>query len=241
VLDGHQGLDAPTAQCSMCSCADPAGVTCSDPTVRFFGDQGCANACGEAKASASCSQASLQCAQASLLSREVFSTPSGGSCAPSTEVPTIPKPSWMTTGIGCQPQGPIVSCGQNEVCARGPTATFNLCVYQSGDVACPPGPYANKQVFFQHVDDTRSCSNCACGSPQVDCSGGTVSLSPNSNCSAGIQSSVPASCGVDGILASDPVYVQLVTPPTPMGSCPASGGQPTGTATPAQPVTVCCQ
>jgi hypothetical protein len=241
VLDGHQGLNAPNAQCSTCTCADPSGVTCSDPTVRFFSDQGCATACGEAKATASCSQASLLCAAATSISREVFSTPSGGSCAPSTEVPTLPMISWSTNGIGCQRQGPIVSCGPNEVCAHGPTATFNLCIYQSGDQACPSGPYTNKHVFFQKFDDTRSCSDCACGSPQVDCSGGAVTLSPNTNCSNGIQSSVPASCGVDGILATDPVYVQLVTPPTPSGTCPPSGGQPTGSATPASPVTVCCQ
>jgi hypothetical protein len=53
---------------------------------------------------------------------------------------------------------------------------------------------------------------------------------------------LPATCVTDGIPATDAYYAVLDTAATPLGaSCAASGGQPTGTATAAGPMTICCQ
>jgi hypothetical protein len=220
--------------------------------VSIYGDTSsmCGNiaACGTATATSTCTQIALSCAVTTgPLLREITANPQvgqGASCAPSTEVPSVPPATWSENAEGCGFTGTLTSCGSREVCVPSPSSPFKLCVYQTGSLGgtCP-SPYdatSAPVVFDTGIADSRSCTDCRCGDVTGSCTGGDVMLSPNLTCTGGITSPLPATCAVDGINGNLPLYTELTTPPTPGGTCSASGGQPSGTATGTGPVSVCC-
>jgi len=120
-------------------------------------------------------------------------------------------------------------------------------------------------VIDTGFDDTRGCTTCTCGNLQGVCNGGEAIISPDSMCAgtsatpdggvmaadAGVMppldagaiglEPVPESCAMRDLQAGSPIYGMLVTPPKlDQAGCPASGGTQTGSATPTNPVTVCC-
>ena len=153
-------------------------------------------------------------------------------CTASLEENVAPA-SWASTGSLCSPNAPV-DC-DTGICLPPPDADGAVCIYRAGDHDCPIDPYTVRVVRYSDYDDTRGCTTCDCtagGSvprcelttySDSDCDGVlAVFSSTNSDC-------LPELVGVGAIgLEMD-------------GSCGgASGGDPTGSATPTGAVTLCC-
>jgi hypothetical protein len=157
---------------------------------------------------------------------------------------TLPPLPWGAAARGCAPPTLLPrGCPSGQLCAPQPAAPFGakLCIAQAGDLACPAGSYSQKHTAFAGADDSRGCSGCTCGATSVAC-GGTFMLNPGMDCFGPffINGGLPLSCHS---VPSQTQYSMSYSsgPPTGVGSCPASGGQPMGTASVKGPLTVCCQ
>jgi len=108
-------------------------------------------------------------------------------------------------------------------------------------MACPGAPYNKKNVIYTQFTDNRGCSDCTCGAPSAKCVGGKATVSPHANCGGSASLDVPTSCAAYVMPSSaGPIYAVLNPLPTPTGSCAHAGGSPTGSATSAGPMTICC-
>jgi hypothetical protein len=118
------------------------------------------------------------------------------------------------------------------------------CIYQDGDVACPMGPYAQKTLLYTGFADSRSCSACACGAPSGGTCAGLVRLFDYEGIEDGCSEAGPilpadGTCVATG--AEITGYILELDGAPVGGSCAASGGNPSGTVTGTNPITVCCE
>ena len=176
------------------------------------------------------------------------STPSGtASCKPSAQTPTIDPIAWADNARACHASTSDKGCESGFVCAPKANHPFEdkLCIVRigEGDVSCPEGPYSQKHVFYRDAQDTRSCTDCDCGSAtNVRCEGELQTYASTTGCSN--QDGViplgtcgdfpPARTEGDGFSKWFRLSVQ------PKASCSSSGGEPIGTVTPTRPQTICC-
>jgi hypothetical protein len=121
-----------------------------------------------------------------------------------------------------------------------PAGSFatTLCVEQVGDAPCPSTDYINKTLFYQSVDDLRGCSTCTCTPSGASCAKAAVNTYTTSNGSCGgmpITYNAPFTCDP---ISADHDVMYTVTPTA--GTCTANPVTPSGTATPTEPITVCC-
>jgi hypothetical protein len=236
VLDAFDGLDAPAAACT-CTCGAPSGASCgSSLSATLYSDHGCTTPCD------SVSVSDQSCANVHGVCNTVFGVSaaggaSGGHCSPQSSS-AVPPATWGVSARACELPGvpQRESCAQGEVCIPPPAAPMQLrpCVFIAGDVSCPSGSYSVRHRYYRTVSDSRGCAHCSCGAPSgVDCA-----ATLQEGCGqTGPTSALPTSCAS----LSDPGSVVLLAPPTPTGgSCAPSGGAPSGSASPASPVTVCC-
>lgn len=233
VLHASADLDAPAAECG-CTC-DTSGVTCpSSFSVNLFSDATCTS-------SSKCDAVTVSVGACIDVQKNCFNVngigpaPSvGGSCSPKP-TSNVPAWSWKSDVRACELAVPPTrgGCAAEEVCAPLPSAAMGLrpCVFQSGDVACPAGPYSVKRVLYGGAVDSRACSTCGCAAPTGSC---TATI--GSNCPPTTTATL-GSCTALG----DPNRIVLTAAPTPTGAmCAATGGQATGAVTPNSPTTVCC-
>jgi len=244
--DVNSGLTAPAAQCSMCGCTSPTGQTCTATVNIYEGGSCTVTPCATVTVSGSGCTGYGPCGTdgdpASYQSGQYSWAVSGGSCTHSGGTPTLPAVSWSTTARTCAYNAATGGTCASGTCYAPATAPFGgACVYQTGDVMCPSG-FTNQHVFYASDTDTRGCSVCGCGAPSGSSCTGSVSYWHNTLCSDfPVSTTIP-----EGVCASTYTYYydgQSVEGALGVsgGSCTASGGQPQGTATPASPMTVCCQ
>ncbi len=230
----HSGLAASPTKCP-CICTTPLAPKCSSATLTKYNQLG--NFCTEKPKSlgtlpsGSCVGAVIT---ATLLdSVRAVGVFSAGPCA-SNANPQPPLPSWATDARACEGTAVAGQCAGGEVCVPAVPAAWESCIYRAGDVSCPSG-YSVKQVLFDGVDDTRSCSPCGCGTPTGTCTG-MVNLYNSASCSAPIGTLSLKQC-TSAISMTHAKYVAG----TPTGSsCPETGGDLSGTLTPKNPTTFCC-
>jgi hypothetical protein len=135
-------------------------------------------------------------------------------------------------------------CGSPaEVCAPPAPPGFEQCLVHDGDRECPDS-YSQKHVFYYGFEDTRACTPCACSTPIGSTCSAFVSVFKDGACSAPVVAAtvdatgsacldvMPSGQALGSKLATAPVYVP--------GVCQVSGGEPVGTAVPAEPATFCC-
>jgi hypothetical protein len=141
---------------------------------------------------------------------------------------------WQTTVLSCGGGLSTGGCDGGGECYPALPGSGPLCVHALGDLACPEG-FPARQVFFQGVTDNRSCSDCTCSAsgqagPLVGevCSVGFFTATLDE----GEELCLNSSDG-DGIHVLPSAHISS-------GSCEAEGGAASGTAVPADPVTVCC-
>ena len=167
-----------------------------------------------------------------------------GSCPPSPQAPTSSPVSWATTARGCSPPSvEPIDCAAGSVCLAIPDPPFHSsgCISHEGDLACPSdGPYTDKRVFYGGDDDTRTCSACACTSPQggaCDITLGRFSDPACKTATAKLREAPPGQCLAyatsDGTYFSVDAFVDG-------GTCTPSGGKASGTISPKAPTTICC-
>jgi hypothetical protein len=176
-------------------------------------------------------------------------TVAGGTCTPSQQTPMIAPVAWDVAGEACGgAQTSTKGCNAGLTCMPKPQAPFvsGVCIYQTGDLTCPPGQFSQKHLLYQGSNDMRTCSDCACGAPAGgDCSAavtiysdGTVNTCNSLVATINVNSQTGACANLTGNPATIGRKATLSAPTG--GSCPATGGQPMGTATPTMPTTFCC-
>jgi hypothetical protein len=160
------------------------------------------------------------------------STPTGGGCAHSGGVLQAERPAWQIEALlcGAAPSSGTCSAG---VCAPEPPAPFGtaVCIHKAGDQACPDG-FPARTLVYTDFSDTRGCADCGCGAPAgVEC---PISTWANDTCNGtGITLD-------EGVCDTSNYYSSAKLGSAVGGSCPASGGEPSGGLDPISPVTVCC-
>jgi len=241
--DGHADLVVPAPTCG-CACGAATGAQCGGSSVQFFTDPTCMIPCNMGSyglpvglcVTTGC--ASNPAAFELTAPGIVF----GGSCAPQG-TSTIPPSTWNTTARACGTAPAAGECSGSGVCVATPPAPFaKVCVYQAGTAMCPAGAYSVGHVFYGGVSDSRACSGCSCGSPTgASCTGAQVQgFSVNTGTCGGTAVALPygPACETLGVTVNGE---QETTAPTANnGTCAPSGGQASGTATPATPTTICC-
>jgi hypothetical protein len=243
--DGNDQLDAGPATCG-CQCGDPK-VACASPTISFFSASSCtpATACASITlAPSTCTPVDerSKCAIASLATymSSPQATVTDAGCVPQA-TQTILPPTWGTTGRACASAvAPAqVDCPSGSVCAPRPAQPFaaSTCIAETGDVPCPGGGYSDKHLFFTGVADTRGCTACTCGGADNPGCAATIADYPQGQSCVGQRTAYLAPFSCAGV---DQPRDFLVTLTSSAGACPPSQSTPTGAATPAKPVTVCC-
>ncbi len=167
-------------------------------------------------------------------------------CTPVTQpVPKDLSPTWGTFARACEwsPRG--ICADPGKVCSpSGPPDGFRTCIAHEGDVSCPSySPYQERHVFYEGLDDTRTCSPCSCGAPEGGSCSGLISVYADGACSALLSSTLVTSAGAlcADVAAGSALGSKSAGPVTyTPGTCTPSGGEPMGTAEPRDAVTLCC-
>lgn len=243
--DAHSGLNAGAASCS-CSCPNPAtGELCNlGANVTVYTGSGCSTSCSTfGLPGGGFCFGGLNCAGGTYSVSATPPSPSGGSCTPvsSTMVPAI---TWSLNPRTCLYSGPADpgGCMGGATCVGKPPAPFGgVCVSQAGDVACP-GAYPTKHLYYGGVSDSRSCTMCNCNSPSGGtCNAGTLAYWTDPGCSTALTTSAYGGCvnfsAVGNIHGVNTGAFSLGK----AGTCTSTGGAPQGSATGANPTTVCCK
>lgn len=209
----YQGLNASPASCS-CGCVVD-GVQCrlsSTVTGRTFTPM---SSCASPETRDDCLEAEVD-----------------ASCSTNASE-TIPPPSWTTTVLLCGGAEPAGECATGS-CFPSPDDA-PVCIYRDGDHACPGG-FDARTLYHRGLSDTRSCTACTCNNSGARC---TIELEI---CSLGFYDVTLVSGGGDHCLnSSDGDGVTLLGQAvTAVGTCSTSGGSASGSASPIDPVTVCC-
>jgi hypothetical protein len=156
-----------------------------------------------------------------------------GECNPApAQNPVLAPVTWTQQARGCDLPSAAGSCAAGSTCVKKPSAPFETkaCVWQPGEQDCPAA-FADKHVYFTSYTDSRECSACV--------------VSYEGTCNAYVDLlGGPSVCGgahlqVNGCVAAGP-SVQLENYIPENEKCATSGGLPTGSASPDQPLTVCC-
>jgi hypothetical protein len=265
-VDLHAGtLTAAPATCS-CTCG-ATGQVCS-LAGGFFQQTDCAGSCAAVTpdpAGGCTPVAANSCGSEGSFIVSGAATPTGGTCAPSSVVPTVPTATWSSAARVCSYAGAADTGGcATGSCVRAPagaTGSFGAkeCVYSTttpAPTACPSGYPTGPTLAYSTIDDTRGCDpTCTCrGGPTGGACAGTVSLYgnfPDAGCTgsadtyavgAACQCYGQSQCGANDqvILNNVPGWVRATYTVT-AGTCatPAAPAS-TGTATPSGPFTVCC-
>jgi hypothetical protein len=249
--DPHYTKDYPAAtsttpkcdfSCGTCTCGDPTGVTCSNPSVTS------GTALGRCDGKLTPIPAGCNAIDATAT---VFGTKpgaaSGGSCA---ATPGTLKLSPITSntahlcaagakgGLGCNDPG--------YVCWPKPQTPFlpQACVFANSDLSCPSTGYTVKRSYYDSasvVKDTRACtSTCDCATPSGSTCSATVGFWAASTCALRTtEYSVPSACQA---IPAGAAYMKASTAIVTGGSCTPTGTMtPTGGCTPlGNPTTACC-
>jgi hypothetical protein len=250
---GMDGLSVDPASCAACACGAPQGIVCASARLRFFTSSDCTSGGGSTRGITAneCHPFVFSGADPSGLQWE-SSPAEGGACLPRTQGSSMfPPARWAEFARACGDAFEGGGCDEEQACVPRPSAPFRsgLCVFHDGDVSCPLGPYQNREVYFRRVADARSCTQCTCGTPSGATCTGALTAGTDRNCNA--DSVTISSAGMCAALPPDPTpppevgflssrsFIYESTGPVG-GACTPSGGVSTGTATPADPVTVCC-
>ncbi len=163
-----------TWSCPSCNCGAPAGASA---TVRIsYRSGGCTGACalGSELCGASfgvgcnalvLNQTSLGMGEPLWLTLDAVDV-EPGSCEALTEgALTLPPGSgYAKTALACASGRGKGVCGAGGICVPRPAAPFAQapCIAHPGDVECPSGYAARREVFATALLDQRGCTACAC-------------------------------------------------------------------------------
>jgi hypothetical protein len=239
-VTGNIGLEAPDFTCG-CSCSVSEEGAC-DPfsSLLLHEDADCGDAPQTIGLDLGCNNITDQ----DLGYFRWSIGASGGACEAAPSVVEQPL-QYAESHVACATN--VVAegvCGGEDACVATPTSDAPLCWWQEGDVDCPAELTGGRQVIYtEPAIDTRGCSSCECGEPEVTCDApGVVVVQENNSCS--IVNPNPAPIGVapgDCDTIGNARSVIWDVPGEPDTACAATApSEPTGSAEPQGPVTVCC-
>ena len=242
LLVAWKDLTVPASTCE-CTCEAPQGVTCGDTSLVQSSSNSCNILVKSWPVGASCTNVSAKDGQAQYWTASQPDV-AGGSCT-ATPTTVIPPTSWGAGVVACAPMEQAGACAEDgQSCVGLPDASSRLCIAVEGDEGCPAGtPYQTRELLYRNVADDRGCAACTCGDPAGTCTGAKVRLVDASDCNAGafIVGTVPADGSCEQITPGPAQGAKLdTTTATIMATCEPSAAAPTGEATPADPVTLCC-
>lgn len=230
---GNSGLLSKAASCAPCACTTPT-VTCEAAPL-LFENNGCTAQVGMAVQPPPDTCQPIAPPGPTKAAKASAPTVSAGACVASGGDATLPPAAWEIAALACS-GGLGTGCGAQASCVPRPAARFEpgLCVYRTGDQTCPDG-FTVKHLFTDNVNDSRDCSDCLCGPAEAQCTA-TTSIFTGNAC-GGAPTNVVNNDICVPFTNGGSIQLNL----TSSGSCPASGGQPTGTLTEGDlKTTVCC-
>lgn len=260
--EGQLDPTAPNA-CGACTCAPPAG-SCALPATMTANDAPCEQLTGSTGqlpfdppspwdgtcttndaipgATTPCGSAGgSPCVASISIGALVLSETA---CAPAVQPVAGDGPAPVGTFARACKAAVATGCdGEEGVCLPA-TSGFAPCIHHAGDVGCPGSfsPYTDRHVFYGSLDDTRSCTPCACGAPTGSACSALISVYSDA-CTTlldatTITATAPLCLDVPpgSALASKAATAATYTP----GACPPSGGVATGMAVESLPSTFCC-
>ncbi len=242
-LNGGTAAVFDPATCSSCQCSAPAAcASFLDFRVSGAGNCGTGSTC-TSTVSASCAQLGSSCLVGqSTVSLEARPIGASSSCTAGTENATKNAPSWAVQALACAPPHVGQGCKQAEVCAPARLASpfqSTLCVYKSGDVACPAATYTDKRVYYTKLDDTRSCSACTCSDTGTCSYAWNVYDTTDTSCASAPVVTLAENQCAQVNPSSDKLRVGVGITGAP--GCSSGGGQPQGAVSASGAVTVCCE
>jgi hypothetical protein len=161
-----------------------------------------------------------------------------------------PEPAKLVAGgpfapfaLACSSAEPLPACTEEgEVCLAS-SPGFAACVYHAGDEQCPDG-WPIKHLLYGHVEELRTCSDCACDAPTGGKCTAKVHVYGDAMCvtewaSFTISSTDLSSCHdlSNGIALAGKAAELLAHEP---GICAPSGGELVGDLVLADAKTFCC-
>lgn len=244
VLSKFGGIDEGDVNCG-CTCSAPGNMTCTGTPGLH-----------RVTSSVNCVQIGLQVndpveynvpantcvnVQSGRLKAVGRSFSSSGSCTPQ---PTndIDDAVFRRRMVACETNdASTAGCAAAELCVPNLVAPLEkFCIYREGEHECPTGtPYGARTVYYDELDDGRSCSTCTCGSATGTCQGAIqLTDNPNATCVGEI---LVAELGYGACTDTNTTLIAISGPSTPVGSCAPSGGQLQGSVARNGPTTVCCE
>lgn len=172
----------------------------------------------------------------------------GGSCVPSGGgVSSLPAPSFAMPVTLCTPAATGSGCSAGACLPKAPSGFgASRCIYQAGALACPVG-YPAKTTIYTDFTEGRTCTACACETPTGGSCNGQLRVYRYENpLGTGCVLAPLTTIAADGscvTIPSEQVGGFILDPngTADGGACPSSGGQPSGSASVAKPITVCCE
>ena len=158
----------------------------------------------------------------------------GSGCGKAKSTPLAPK--FGTEVTVCRASVVADTCAGSDKCVPVSKYPFETapCIVaaQAGSQSCPSG-YPRRHVYYEGIDDKRSCSGCTC--EQSGCTGGAIRWCGGSNCSS-CSSAIPVeSCFANPVTS----YIVDKAPSPP--SCQVAGNATTsGSLGEKTPRTICC-
>lgn len=258
--EGHTDLFAPTA-CEPCACESPTG-SCALPSTLTASTLAC-NIPGGSTASFNAPDpwdglcdSTTQIPQGAAHSLTIDPlTMTESVCASGPIVPAkVSSPYWQTFARACDGKGWTSGALSQTICIPPDDPTppgFSLCIFRDGEHTCPTiagNMFTERHVFYEGFEDYRECSACTCGSPVGSVCTATIAIYTDANLSCNDPPFVSLPISSEGPTCIDlkPLGQSLGsksagTTTYHPGTCPAMGGDASGSAVKTNPATLCCR
>jgi hypothetical protein len=243
------------AVCSTCSCDAPQGVACGDPHIWIGGNLDCAgqgwtlNLPNPGTCYTLNMPSTTDGGPPTVPESVEFDPPKPdpnfpGSCAASQVNISKDEPGWGRIATSCQHNVVGGGCSAPTACVPKPGTEFSrgVCILRAGvwGGSCP-SPYVNKYTYYQTLVDTRTCTDCSCGTPVGAQCEGTVEVDNSPGCGSPEVMLSTLACSND-VTPNTTQYVRRQTTLVSSGTCAVSGGVSTGSVEPdlSTAFTACC-
>lgn len=257
--EGHGDLVAPEV-CEVCTCAPPTG-SCALPSKLTASTAAC-NIPGGSSTSfdapapwnGSCDSSTQVPSGAahSLTIDPIKLTETGCASGPPIPAKIVPL-HWATLARGCDVGLPEGRTERSACLPPDPIEPgFKACIYSEGENDCPyddpSNVFTEQHIFYQGYDDARHCSDCSCGAPTGSACTAMFSAYNGNDVTCSTQaigqnqiSLVEPLC-IDIALLGQGLGSKSAGPATYIpGTCPAMGGEESGSAVKLHPTTLCCR
>jgi hypothetical protein len=230
---------AAAASCSVCSCTPPNAACAAFVDFTTGTEAGCGGTTCTTSVNQSCSEIMPPCLTGLTSAYLGTKLPTGTSgCAPSAQSSDKPDVTWAKRVVGCSAgDSARGGCKSGEQCLPKHASSNAICVWRDGEHDCPSQAYTQKRSYYRDVEDTRSCTACACSGPNCSYSW-SVFNAADTTCASPIVALTSADQCVQVNPSLDKLRVGASI--TGDGSCTPSGGATQGAVSGSDEITVCC-